>query len=196
MMLTKKQKQIYDYVEGYIKEHSIAPTVREVADHHKTVPSNAKRYLDALHTEGWINKSIMKTRGFVLGPTTKKPIQYLASPYSFGGDSSEEDRNENYRMAVRQAWEMMSEGINVYSPIVHHHPIQKVEPMVMVTDDWMQFDLPFLEVAQTLYVLCTPSWQLSEGVMAEIDYAKDRGKPIEYITPSQFVLTGEDVVEF
>jgi hypothetical protein len=32
--------------------------------------------------------------------------------------------------------------------------------------------------------------------MAEIDYAKDRGKPIEYITPSQFVLTGEDIVEF
>ena len=68
--------------------------------------------------------------------------------------------------------------------------------MVMVTDDWMQFDLPFLEVSQTLHVLMLPNWQESEGVMTEIDYAKDRCKPIEYITPSQFVLTGEDVVEF
>lgn len=191
--ITKKQKQVYEYVASYISEHGVAPTVREVANHRNTTVSNVQRYLDSLHKNGWISKGVMKTRGIVLGPETKRPIVYLATPYSFGGDTSPEQRQENYRIATRAAWELFSAGLNVYSPIVHHHNIQAVTPIELTTEQWMEFDLPFLQSSHTLYVLCTMNWDKSEGVVAEINYAKDNSKKIEYIEPTPFVLYGEDI---
>jgi len=66
-------------------------------------------------------------------------------------------------------------------------------PIELTTEQWMEFDLPFLQSAHTLYVLCTMNWDKSEGVVAEINYAKDNSKKIEYIEPTPFVLYGEDI---
>lgn len=195
--ITKKQKSVYDYVSNYIHSNTIAPTVREIATNQNLHVSNVKRYLDVLQESGWIVKMPMKNRGIKLLKKNNKPIHYLATAYSYGGECSIEHRHKNYRIAVRQAWELFSMGINVYSPIVHHHNIQAVEPMVeLPTSQWMEYDLPYLAASEKIYVLCTDRYEESQGVQAEIQYAKDNHKEIEYLIPTPFVLYGEDLVEF
>lgn len=192
--ITQKQKDVYNYIRDYIISNDYAPTLREMAGHYSTTKSNIHRYLTILDNAGWINKGIAKERGITLTPKMGKPISYLVSPYSYGGESSYEHRLSNYKMACRQAWLLFGMGINIYSPIVHHHNIQAVETMdEMTTADWMQYDLPYLDVAEKIYVLCLEGYEESPGVQAEIAYAKDTGKYIEYLTPTPYVLYGEDI---
>jgi SOS-response transcriptional repressor LexA len=191
--ITKKQKEVLGYIKDYVNDNKISPTVREIADKFGTQPSNAKRYLDLLQREGWLSKKPMKTRGIQLMPDVEKPISYLASPYSLGGDSSEEERADRFRMVTRQAWLLFKDGVNIYSPITHHHCIQQVHPIELDTDEWMKYDLSFLHASETLYVLQIPNWDKSTGVQREVEYAINHNIPIEYIDPDMFVLTGEEI---
>ena len=190
--LTKNQLKVYQYLKKYLDENTVAPTVREVAAHLDTSISNAKRYLDVLHDMGWIRKGIAKSRGISLMPDMGKPIAYLATPYSFGGNCSEEQMHHNYQIAVRAAWVLMSEGVNVYSPIVHHHNIQKIKQTVFSTVDWMAYDLPYLCCSKKLYVLCTDKYEESLGVMAEIELATHLQAEIVYMEPTPYILYGEE----
>jgi|TARA_R100000149_G_C5874033_1_gene137760 predicted transcriptional regulator len=196
--ITRKQKEIYNYIVHYIKQNKLSPTVREIAETHETQVSNAKRYLDLLEASGHIIRQPMKARGIKLPPHISRPICYLASPYSLGGDSSEEEKAERFRQVTRQASELFSQGINVYSPITHHHTIsiygrgKLTEDLT--TDEWMEFDLAFLQCSTKLCVLCLDKWQESSGVKREIQHAQDMGIEIEYIDPSPFVIHGEDLV--
>jgi hypothetical protein len=117
-----------------------------------------------------------------------KPISYLAAPYSLDGVSSEYDRMQRYGMVTRAAWELFSMGINVYSPITHHHTIQRYGRIQMPSKEWMKYDLAFLEVSEKLYVLMIDFWDLSRGVQLEIKYATDNEIPIVFLEPSEFVL--------
>ncbi len=191
--ITKKQKDVLEFISGYYKKNKLSPTVREIADHYKTTPSNAQRYLDMLQQAGCITREPMKNRGLRLAPDIEKPISYLASPYSLGGDSSEEERADRFRMVTRQAWRLFKDGVNIYSPITHHHCIQQVHPIELDTDEWMQYDLAFLHASERLYVLQIPHWDKSTGVRREVEYAIEHNIPIEYIDPDMFVLTGEEI---
>lgn len=191
--ITKKQKEVLGYIKGYVDDNKISPTVREIAEKFSTYPSNAKRYLDLLQREGFLSKQAMKTRGIQLTPDIEKPISYLAGPYSLGGDSSEEERADRFRMITRQAWKLFADGINIYSPITHHHTIQMVHPIDLDTDEWMKYDLSFLHSSERLYVLKLPHWEDSTGVRREVEYAINHNIPIEYIEPDMFVLVGEDI---
>ena len=53
--MEKYEKQIYDYIVGYITEHGYAPSVREIADavgFHS--PSSAKYVLDKMIRDGYL----------------------------------------------------------------------------------------------------------------------------------------------
>lgn len=117
-----------------------------------------------------------------------KPISYLAAPYSLGGSDTEYYRMQRYGMVTRAAWELFKNGINVYSPITHHHTIQKYGRIEMSTSEWMKYDLPYLSVANKLYVLMIDGWNISDGVQQEIDYAKKHDIPMVLLEPNEFIL--------
>lgn len=120
-----------------------------------------------------------------------KGISYLAAPYSLGGISTEYDRMNRFGMITRQAWLLFKQGINIYSPITHHHTIQRYGRIDMPTKKWMQYDLAFLQHCDDMYVLMLDDWSISTGVLAELDYAKKKEIPLIFLEPNEFVLYGE-----
>lgn len=63
---------------------------------------------------------------------------YLASCY--GHDKPAELRQERYEAALRAEARMMSEGLMVYSPIVHRHPGAVLGLYPTGWEYWQHFD--------------------------------------------------------
>ncbi|WKZ24530.1 MAG: transcriptional repressor LexA [Patescibacteria group bacterium] len=56
--LTEKQKNVLDYITGYIKEHGISPTIEEIRLKLGFLSiRSVSQYLDALQSKGYINKT-------------------------------------------------------------------------------------------------------------------------------------------
>ncbi|QDP49247.1 MAG: hypothetical protein Tp1100DCM1099271_10 [Prokaryotic dsDNA virus sp.] len=117
-------------------------------------------------------------------------ISYLAAPYSLGGISTEYDRMQRYAMITRQAWLLFKQGINIYSPVTLHHTIQRYGRIDLTTRQWMKYDCAYLQHCKDMYVLMLDDWEVSTGVLAEIDYAKENHIPLLFIEPNEFVLNG------
>ena len=64
--MTKRQKELLDFIRKYIKKHEMSPTYREMAYSLKNKSlSGIGRMLDSLASEGKISKStIAKPRSF------------------------------------------------------------------------------------------------------------------------------------
>ena len=107
---------------------------------------------------------------------------YLASPYSH---ADAEVREWRFREACRVAAELMQHGQVVFSPITHSHPIAEAKPGPWAVDHdfWLRQDAPYLEACMKLYVLALPGWEQSRGVAHEIARARERGIPVEIISP-------------
>ena len=64
-MITKKQKQIYDFIVSHIREHGIAPTLKEIAKHFSdflTHPSSAYYHVKKLQDEGYLERESNHSR--------------------------------------------------------------------------------------------------------------------------------------
>jgi len=105
---------------------------------------------------------------------------YLASPYSHPNADVREAR---VAAAMTTAADLMREGLVVFSPIAHSHPIAENHAMPGDWTFWEAQDLPLLHHAAELYVLTLDGWDQSRGVCAEIAYARGIGKPVTYIAP-------------
>jgi hypothetical protein len=107
---------------------------------------------------------------------------YLASPYTPTEGESIHDR---FTWACRAAAYLMREGVAVFSPIAHSHPVADfLEAEIRFNHDaWMRQDLPILSNASRLVVLTLPGWERSRGVTAEIAHAQVCGIPLEYLPP-------------
>jgi len=55
-MLTKKKKQILDYIKRYIKKHDYSPSLEEMAEHFKLVVSTIHQHIDELKRDGYLDK--------------------------------------------------------------------------------------------------------------------------------------------
>lgn len=104
---------------------------------------------------------------------------YLASPYMkypYGLDQAAED-------AAKMSALCFNNGIMVFCPIVHHHPLNKylVDEIGSANYDfWMKVDYMFLDNAIGLIVTKMTNWENSKGIALEIEYTKKLGKPIYY----------------
>ncbi|MCK9326206.1 MAG: DUF1937 family protein [Bacteroidales bacterium] len=85
----------------------------------------------------------------------------------------------------RVAGELMKRGYVVFSPISMTHPIAGVCSLPGTWDFWKLQDLPFLDWADELHVLCISGWDTSVGVTAEVEYFRAAGKPINYVDPEE-----------
>jgi hypothetical protein len=104
-------------------------------------------------------------------------VIYLASPYSHWDATIRERR---YHDACLAAAHLLQSGCNVFSPIVHGHPLVAYG---LPTDwaYWEAFDREHISRCDELCVLTLDGWQDSVGVMAEIEIAAGLGRPIRYL---------------
>lgn len=113
-----------------------------------------------------------------------KPVYYLASPYTHSDPSVRKTRAED---ATEVAVKLLHHGIFVFAPIPYNEPWEKHN----LPGDWAfwcEFDKSFVERCDGgLIVLMLDGWDKSTGVTAEIEFAKQLGKPIYYATKEQVV---------
>ena len=104
---------------------------------------------------------------------------YLASPYSHPDQAVERQR---FDAVCQAAAALMRRGLAVFSPIAHSHAIARFG---LPTDwaFWQRYDRAFLAWCDELWVLTLPGWEQSAGVRAEMEIAREMGKPVRLIDP-------------
>ena len=112
---------------------------------------------------------------------------YLATPYSKykGGNL-----DLAFQEAAALAASLLIEGVKVYSPIAHTHPLavySHLDPLDHAI--WLPFDETMMEAADALIVAHMDGWEDSFGVAHEIKKFRDDGKPIYDLNPTTFALT-------
>lgn len=103
---------------------------------------------------------------------------YLATPYSrFPGGIE-----DAFECACRCAAWLIRQGLSVYCPIAHTHPVAihgGLDPLDH--EIWMPADLPMMRAATGLVVAMMPSWEQSVGVKAEISQFQEDDKPVWWL---------------
>ncbi len=103
---------------------------------------------------------------------------YIASPYSHPSSAVRERR---FQDVTKFAAYMVRKEYTVFCPITHSHPIQE-HGTPGGWEFWKEIDETAIDNCQILYVLCIEGWNESEGVKAEIEYAKKRNMSVWYVT--------------
>jgi hypothetical protein len=111
-----------------------------------------------------------------------KPLVYLAVPYSHPDPSVRQWRFERVNLAAAK---LMRQGLNIFSPISHTHPISEAGDLPKGWEFWEAFDRAYLTCCNKLIVLKLAGWQESVGVTSEIDIARELGIPVEFIEDEQ-----------
>jgi len=110
------------------------------------------------------------------------PFWYVATAYTntLGGPV------EAFVFSAKVAAYFLKQGINVFSPIAHSHPIS-VHGDIQKFDHefWMWVDKPFMEAAVGLIVVNTPDVPQSRGIDYETEYFRNAGKPVMFFDPDQ-----------
>lgn len=107
-----------------------------------------------------------------------RPLVYLATPYSHKDPAV---RTERFNMVNKVAGALMQQGLIIFSPISHTHPVAVKCGLPKDWQYWEKFDRAYLSCSNKLLVLCLDGWLESNGVQAEIKIAREMGIPVEYI---------------
>ena len=110
----------------------------------------------------------------------RRQLVYLASPYS---DPLITVRLRRFETACKVAAKLMAEGIFVYSPIAHTHPIAEASNLPLGFEFWERYDRAILQCCHKMIVIQLPGWEQSKGIAAELEIAKELGIPVEYMEP-------------
>lgn len=110
----------------------------------------------------------------------QQELVYLASPYSHPDAAVREAR---FQAVARHAAKLMRDGVNVFSPITHTHPIAQYG-LPKGWAFWERYDRVMLGVCDRLIVLKLDGWEESKGVAVEIAIMQANGKPVEYQEPT------------
>jgi len=111
-------------------------------------------------------------------PLSGCALVYLATPYSHDDPAIREQR---FREVNRVAAEMMRQGVHVFSPISHTHPIAECGDLPKGWEYWQAYDRAMLRACGKVAVLMQDGWENSVGVQAEIGLARELGLPVEFI---------------
>ena len=76
--LTKRQKEILDYIERMITEHGKSPTIREIGEKFDISSTNGVRaHLEVLMKKGYIHRQKLISRGIELARNLAGPIKRI-----------------------------------------------------------------------------------------------------------------------
>ena len=109
-----------------------------------------------------------------------KQLVYLACPYSHTDRSV---RVARFEAVNKVAAALMREGLKVFSPISHTHPIAEAGELPLGWDYWHEYDKAFLSASYKMVVLMLDGWRESAGVNGEIEIARLMGIDVEYLAP-------------
>lgn len=107
-------------------------------------------------------------------------LTYLACPYSH---ADAKVRAERFDAVNRAAGKLINEGLIIFSPISHSHPIAEVSNLPLDFVFWDKFCTAYLMASRKVLVLTLPGWKESTGVTAEIDRAITLNIPVGYLPP-------------
>jgi hypothetical protein len=105
---------------------------------------------------------------------------YLATPYSH---DDPEVRQKRFEVVNSVAAKLLSQGLHVYSPISHTHPVAMAGDLPKTWEFWETYDRAFLSKCSLLLVLRQDGWQNSVGVKGEIAIAHEYNIPVNYMDP-------------
>jgi hypothetical protein len=105
---------------------------------------------------------------------------YLASPYT---DPDPFKMLWRFDTICCVAAKLMAEGVHLFCPIAHTHPIAVKGSLPRHFDFWEQYDRKMLAACKELWVCTMEGWRESKGVTAEIRIAQELGMPIKYVEP-------------
>ena len=93
--------------------------------------------------------------------------------------------------AARLAARLMKEGIDVYSPIAHGHPLS-LHGNIPRGDYsiWMPANFKMARRMDALIIGMLPGWDRSQGIADEIHFFKSELKPIFKLDPERMELDG------
>jgi nucleoside 2-deoxyribosyltransferase len=86
--------------------------------------------------------------------------------------------------ACRLTARLLREGLKVYSPIAHTHPIAihgEIDPLDLAV--WLPFDAAIMDKSDAMIVGMLPDWERSTGVKHEIQAFVAAGKPVYFMSP-------------
>ena len=72
--LTPRQKQILDYIKGYIDKNGFSPTFEEISHHTKKAFSTVHEHVEALIEKRFLIKKDNSVRGIELNEQTEKQL--------------------------------------------------------------------------------------------------------------------------
>ena len=107
-------------------------------------------------------------------------LVYLATPYTKYPNGI----NAAFEDAARLSAKLLQAGVNVYSPIVHMHPIAihgGIDPMNYKI--WIPANEAQINKADALLVAQMISWEYSYGIEKEVEAFIKAGKHVFYIDP-------------
>lgn len=107
-----------------------------------------------------------------------RPLTYLAVPYSHPDPAV---RLARFEAANRAAGLLMREGLLVFSPISHTHPIAEACGLPLGWDYWQAYDRAVLSCCSKVIVLELDGWQNSIGVMNELSIAHFANIEVEFM---------------
>lgn len=116
----------------------------------------------------------------VIAQLRRYDLVYLATPYTKFIGGIEKAFEEAARLTAR----LLVDGVAVYSPIVHCHPVAihgKLDPLDHKI--WLPFNGAMMKVSRALAVATMPGWRESFGVTEEIRWFNARWIPVIYFDP-------------
>jgi len=110
---------------------------------------------------------------------SKTPLLYFANPFTHKSKKVMKERYVKIDRAAARLWKL---GVQTYPPIALNARWNQYEEFNHTWDAWEDFDKNLLERCDGLLVLMLDGWEKSVGVNSEIEYARELGLPIGYVT--------------
>lgn len=105
---------------------------------------------------------------------------YIASPYTHPNTLVMDQRFN--KVVDFTSWLIDIYRYNVFSPIVHSHPLCRHRSLEPGFDYWAELDRLMIAPAAGLFVFEIEGWKQSKGVAEEIAFAEQIRKPIYFST--------------
>jgi len=117
----------------------------------------------------------------ILSELRRASLLYVATPYTRYPDG----HDEAFRQAAAITGRLMMDGLRVYSPITHGHPLSLYGGVPFTDHDvWLPFDRAMMSKADALIVAKMTDWHKSEGIDHEIRFFMTDGKPVYFLDPT------------
>lgn len=114
---------------------------------------------------------------------------YLASPYSHKEKVIMTQREREITVIAGKLF-AQKRATAIFCPITQSAPITRVTKTLLgCWQTWQVNDLAFIDSCTELWIATMPGWLESVGVQAELEYAKQLGKPIKLLDPDTLELT-------